>query len=391
MFYIYKIEIVFVDRVERKGFYMELNFEKQIIDIVDKQIINCLKEYDDIIVFGGGQSGEWTVNRLRENGIFPSCYCDNEKRKQGLWRNSLSIMSFEEAIKKYPKAAICVASMWREEIYRQIKSYDLCLLEHTYDLLLSTAWETQDDSSKSIEYTYIKNHLTQFEKLYCELSDQISKSTLEGILNYRLTRERKYLKAIKSDEIIYIDRTIWEKPTQDGFSIIDGGAYDGDTVSEFIERWGVKAKLCFHCFEADSLNCDLIQKRCQYFSPHQVNIYNKALSNSSGIEMLFYESGYSGRLTNKGEKKVLTQKIDDIDWKRVDFIKLDIEGSERECLEGARNTIEKFHPKMAICVYHLQDDLPVIYKFIKSLKYRYELKLRHYMNSAGDTILYGIP
>lgn len=41
---------------------------------------------------------------------------------------------------------------------------------------------------------------------------------------------------------------------------------------------------------------------------------------------------------------------------KLDFVKFDIEGAERNALKGGRNTIAKFHPRMAICVYHLPDD-----------------------------------
>ncbi len=41
---------------------------------------------------------------------------------------------------------------------------------------------------------------------------------------------------------------------------------------------------------------------------------------------------------------------------RVDFIKFDIEGAERNALRGARETLARFKPRMAVCVYHLADD-----------------------------------
>ena len=41
---------------------------------------------------------------------------------------------------------------------------------------------------------------------------------------------------------------------------------------------------------------------------------------------------------------------------RVDFIKMDIEGAEREALRGARETIGRFRPRMAICTYHRAGD-----------------------------------
>jgi len=45
---------------------------------------------------------------------------------------------------------------------------------------------------------------------------------------------------------------------------------------------------------------------------------------------------------------------------RVDFIKMDIEGSERLALRGAGGTLRRFKPRMAICTYHLPDDPVVI-------------------------------
>jgi FkbM family methyltransferase len=45
---------------------------------------------------------------------------------------------------------------------------------------------------------------------------------------------------------------------------------------------------------------------------------------------------------------------------KVDFIKMDIEGAEQRAVIGARNTIAKFRPRMALCIYHVNgDDLMV--------------------------------
>ena len=59
-------------------------------------------------------------------------------------------------------------------------------------------------------------------------------------------------------------------------------------------------------------------------------------------------------------------------------------------LEGARKRISHDRPILAICAYHLQDDLLVLSNIIKSIDREYVLYLRHYMNSSGDTILYAI-
>ncbi len=41
---------------------------------------------------------------------------------------------------------------------------------------------------------------------------------------------------------------------------------------------------------------------------------------------------------------------------RVDFIKMDIEGAERKAIMGGRQTIAKYHPHMALCIYHVEGD-----------------------------------
>ena len=49
----------------------------------------------------------------------------------------------------------------------------------------------------------------------------------------------------------------------------------------------------------------------------------------------------------------------------VDFIKYDVEGSEREALEGSRQTILRSYPKLLVSIYHRVDDffaLPLLLK-----------------------------
>jgi FkbM family methyltransferase len=46
----------------------------------------------------------------------------------------------------------------------------------------------------------------------------------------------------------------------------------------------------------------------------------------------------------------------ELNLERVDFIKFDIEGAEQRALVGARETLAKHHPRMAISSYHRPDD-----------------------------------
>lgn len=61
--------------------------------------------------------------------------------------------------------------------------------------------------------------------------------------------------------------------------------------------------------------------------------------------------------------------------KRVDFIKIDTEGYEKQVINGARKTIQKFAPIIACSVYHLRDDKIKIPELVKSINYNYKFKI----------------
>ena len=56
----------------------------------------------------------------------------------------------------------------------------------------------------------------------------------------------------------------------------------------------------------------------------------------------------------------IDQLVDDLKLPSVDYVKMDIEGAERHAVAGAKKTLARFHPRMALCVYHLPDDPQVI-------------------------------
>ena len=58
---------------------------------------------------------------------------------------------------------------------------------------------------------------------------------------------------------------------------------------------------------------------------------------------------------------------------RVDFIKADIEGFERNMLSGAQETLKNFAPKLALCTYHLPDDPEVMTKLIMQANPNYKI------------------
>lgn len=75
---------------------------------------------------------------------------------------------------------------------------------------------------------------------------------------------------------------------------------------------------------------------------------------------------------------------------RVTMIKMDIEGAELEALKGAKQTIRRDKPKLAICIYHKPEDIVAIPMYIKELVPEYKLYIRHHANNASETVLYAV-
>jgi len=75
-------------------------------------------------------------------------------------------------------------------------------------------------------------------------------------------------------------------------------------------------------------------------------------------------------ILNRDDKIVEVEGISLDEWAvehiipRIDFIKADIEGAERNLLRGATRILREFKPKLAICTYHFKDDPEILENII---------------------------
>lgn len=81
-------------------------------------------------------------------------------------------------------------------------------------------------------------------------------------------------------------------------------------------------------------------------------------------------SGMSSLVIDRGGDSVevplvtIDQLVEELALPRVDYIKFDIEGAEREALKGGLETLRKYRPKLMVESYHRRDDMTVLPQII---------------------------
>lgn len=241
-----------------------------------------------------------------------------------------------------------------------------------------------------LEYmNWVLENKDVLDELRNTLADDRSKLVWDNIIQYRSTRSRKFLKGIV-DTKQYFDSDIVRFTPEE--VLVDCGAYTGDVFFEFIKRTNYKYA---YLFEPDLKVLPYLKKRI-YKYKEKVEIIQAGAFESKGT-LLFDSTGIgTGNIINtdagaiKVGEKIDVETIDSIVREKVTFIKMDIEGSELSALKGAKKTIQRDRPKLAVCIYHKKEDFIEIPKYIKQLVPEYKLYLRHYSDTPSETVLYAV-
>ena len=90
-----------------------------------------------------------------------------------------------------------------------------------------------------------------------------------------------------------------------------------------------------------------------------------------------------------GNEIVELDTIDNVlNGRKATFIKMDIEGAEYQALLGAKETIRKYRPRMALSIYHKPQDIIEIPSLLLKCDVEYKYALRQYSSTGDETILY---
>lgn len=131
-------------------------------------------------------------------------------------------------------------------------------------------------------------------------------------------------------------------------------------------------------FEPEINNLKILKKNILINKIKNIEIIPLACSDKKGFADFFIDLNSSGGHSlykNKSSKKISIE-TDTIDHflknnniKKVDLVKIDVEGAEILVLKGAKETLKKNHPKIIFEAWN-EDYLSKIKKFLKPFNYR---------------------
>ena len=357
-----------------------------------QQELRRLKERlgDSYVLFGAGHLGKAALAGLREAGLEPIAFADNNPE---LWNSQVSgvgVLPPQDAVARFSREAIFVVTVYTSEpVWEQLLGLGVqpisfaelawnhpgTLLPHADLELPHGIFDAADD---------VRMALSLWE-------DDCSRQEYLGQLEWHTSLDRSVLPAHLPQREIYFPDDIVEQSSKETF--VDCGAFDGDTVREFLKRRGSSFGQVI-AIEPDPMNFQALGK---YVATLPEDMRNRMLAIQSAVglrkgKVKFTAAGSAASSVGHGPQEVDGAPLDELlAAYSPTYIKMDIEGAELDAVAGARGVIERDAPILAICLYHKLEHLWRIPLLIRSFSSAHRLFLRRYADECWELVCYAVP
>lgn len=357
-----------------------------------KYIMDLFPLCDEICIYPLGNSAIELYNQVKNK--LNVCYMSDgdsqkvqEYKEKGLF-GGIEILDIDALYKKRKHVLILVASIYHGSICTELEQRGFTNVYRIMERQLEFQAHLKKMNLDSVE-----KRLGQVLEL---VEDSSSMQVIESICKYWFLCEEKsnYWDSIYDANQYFPEGVI---KLNDDEVFCDIGAFTGDSFEMFIEKINADRKdfRAAHLIELSRENYNLLQKSLLTYSQeiqNKVRCWNVGISDRNSI-VGYIECDSTTKIceSNKNEDEAEIVTLDRIcDEICPTYIKMDIEGEEYAALKGARNTVDKYNPKLGICIYHCIEDVWRIPFLIKEYSKDYKLFLRHHSGSAIETVCYAV-
>jgi len=252
---------------------------------------------------------------------------------------------------------------------------------------------TAKDKIRTVREFFQENE-SRIEYVASFLEDRKSKTVYRSLIRYRYCRKRSNVSPFMDKwKTMYLDKELITPSESEVF--IDCGAYTGESSLYFQEYCLAAGRPAPQCilFEPDAQNRIQLNRNLSKFVNKPV-VFSMGLWREAG-NLNFSSLAFSSKIYSEGPKSIAVDSLDHIletaITPPVTYIKIDVEGADLDVLYGARQTIQKYRPRIAIAIYHTDEHMLAIPETIHEMCPEYRFFIRHYTSTERDMILYCLP
>jgi FkbM family methyltransferase len=349
-----------------------------------------------LVLFGAGGLGHKTLAGLRQVGIRPLAFADNNPALWGKSVEGLPVFSLPDAGREFGDSAAFVCTIWCGEgtDTMEFRTNQLrkagCSVVVPFGLLF---WKYPEVfvPHYAFDMPHKVHEAADEIRQACRIwADDASRYEFFAQIRWRLQLDFDGLPRPVKHETYFPDDLVRLKSNE---VFVDCGAFDGDTVRAFVRRQG-ESFASVDAFEPDPANFKKLEDCVSRWPPGiraKVRVHPCAVGSRTET-VRFNAQANEASFVGAGALEVRCVDLDHyLAESAPTYIKMDIEGFEPEAINGASAIIRQHVPVMAICVYHKQDHVWRLPLLIRSFSPDYRLFLRPHLLEVWDLVCYAIP
>ena len=225
------------------------------------------------------------------------------------------------------------------------------------------------------EMSFLQTYEAELAWVYEELADELSQRVFADMLNFKISGKMEYLWSSTTNRLDDCRELL---RLHENETYVDLGAYRGDTVQEFLTLTDGKYNEII-ALEPDGKSFQKLALFVQDSGLSNIRLENKGIWNRSDTLLFNNRAGRNSSLSPNGRVEIYVDTLDHIlQGEKATFIKMDVEGAEKQALEGAAQTIAHYHPKLFVSAYHYDKDIFELPQTIKRLYPHYRFYLRRH-------------
>jgi len=360
-----------------------VNFQLDSLPLLYKTLIS---EPRPLFLYGTGDGADKILDTLSDHGIPVSGIFVSEEFYRGQTFRGFPVTTLSALEARYPADGFVILVAFGShlpDMLRRVKE-----LADRHPVLIPDMPVAGHQLFDERFYREHKDALLSAEALW---ADDLSRRVFSDIVAYKLTGSPELLfRCVSPKEEVFTSLL----PLGENEDYLDVGAYNGDTVREFLRYTG-GAFCSVTAMEPELRSFRKLEAYLKAVGGDVRAIHAAAAAQTKTVPMVQRRGRGSSLQADASHtgKRVETpfQKVDELGLS-VSYVKIDVEGMEAEALAGMKETLLSCRPKLNIALYHRSEDLFALPLMLSGWlpDYRFYLR-RHDCFPCWEVNLYALP